>query len=35
MIFGHLSLGNFAQDDVLEFHPLLANDKIFFFFMVE
>jgi hypothetical protein len=35
MIFGLLSLGNFAQDDVLEFHPLLVNDKISFFFMAE
>jgi hypothetical protein len=35
MIFGLLSLANLAQNDVLQFHPLLANDKISFFFMAE
>jgi hypothetical protein len=35
MIFGLLSLANFAQDNVFEFHPLLANDKILLFFMAE
>jgi hypothetical protein len=35
MIFGLLSLANLAQNDVLQFHPLLENDKISFFFMAE
>jgi hypothetical protein len=34
-IFGLLSLANLAQDDVLQFHHLLENDKISFFFMAE
>jgi hypothetical protein len=35
MIFGLLSLANLTQNDVLQFHPLLANDKISFFSMAE
>jgi hypothetical protein len=35
MIFGLLGLTNLAQGDVLQFHPLPANDKISFFFMAE
>jgi hypothetical protein len=35
MIFGLLSLANLAQNDVLQFHPSIANDKISFFFMAE
>jgi hypothetical protein len=35
MIFGLLSLGNFAKHDILQFHPLLVNDRISFFFMAE
>jgi hypothetical protein len=35
MIFALLSLADLAQNDVLQFHPLLANDKISFFFMAE
>jgi hypothetical protein len=34
-MFGVLSLTNLAQNDVLQFHPVLANDKISFFFMAE
>jgi hypothetical protein len=33
MIFGLLSLANLTQNDVLQLHPLLVNDKISFFFM--
>jgi hypothetical protein len=29
MIFGLLSLANFAQNDVLQFHPFTADDRIF------
>jgi hypothetical protein len=35
MIFGLLSLANLAQNDVLQFHYLLANNKGSFFFMAE
>jgi hypothetical protein len=35
MIFGLLSLVNLAQNDAFQFHPLIANDKISFFFMAE
>jgi hypothetical protein len=35
MIFGFLSLANLAQNDVLQFHPLFANDNISFFFMAK
>jgi hypothetical protein len=35
MIFGTLSLANLTQNDVLQFHPLLGNDKISFFLMNE
>jgi hypothetical protein len=35
MIFGFLSLDNLAENDVLQFHPLLENNKISFFFMAE
>jgi hypothetical protein len=34
-IFGLLGQANLAQDDVLKFHHLPANDKISFFFMAE
>jgi hypothetical protein len=35
MIFGLLSLADLAQNDVLHFHQLPANDKISFFFTTE
>jgi hypothetical protein len=34
-IFGLLNLANLAQNDILQFHPFTANDKISFFFMAE
>jgi hypothetical protein len=34
-IFGLLSLADLAQNNVLQFHHLLGNDKISFFFMAE
>jgi hypothetical protein len=32
-IFVPLSLADLAQNDVLQFHPFIVNDKISFFFM--
>jgi hypothetical protein len=35
MIFGLLSLANFTEDDVLQFHPFTCEWQISFFFMAE
>jgi hypothetical protein len=33
-IFGLLGQANLAQNDDLQFHPFISNDKISFFFLV-
>jgi hypothetical protein len=33
--FSLMSLANFTYDDVLQSHPLPANDKMSFFFVAE